>query len=69
MSHNPGLVDFNIGVVIFVLNLPDGQSEIFYGIQITKELLSTLLINGPVKITKPTYIYSNSTPNDKECKI
>ena len=25
MSDSPGLVDFAIGLVIFVLNLPDGQ--------------------------------------------
>ena len=25
MSNSPGLVDFAIGLVIFVLNLPDGQ--------------------------------------------
>ena len=30
MSNNPGLVDFGIGRVIFVLNLPDGQ-VLFFG--------------------------------------
>ena len=39
VSHSPGLVDFAIGVVFFVLNLPDGQ-ELFFGeIQITEGLL------------------------------
>ena len=30
MSDSPGLVDFVIGQVIFVLNLPDGQ-VLFFG--------------------------------------
>ena len=30
MSDSPGLVDFAIGLVIFVLNLPDGQ-VLFWG--------------------------------------
>ena len=35
-----GLVDFAIGLVIFVLNLPDGQM-LFYGeIQITEGLIN-----------------------------
>ena len=39
MSDSPGLVDFSIGLVIFVLNLPDGQ-VLFFGenIQITEGL-------------------------------
>ena len=31
MSNSPGLVDFAIGLVIFVLNLPDGQVLFFFG--------------------------------------
>ena len=34
MSDNPELVDFAIGLVIFVLNLPDGQVLFFWEIQI-----------------------------------
>ena len=30
VSDSPGLVDFAIGLVIFVLNLPDGQ-VLFFG--------------------------------------
>ena len=38
LSNSPGLVDFAIGLVIFVLNLPDGR-ELFFGeIQITEGL-------------------------------
>ena len=31
MSDRPGLVDFAIGLVIFVLNLPDRQVLFFFG--------------------------------------
>ena len=44
MSDSPGLVDFAIGLVIFVLNLPDGQVLFFGEIQITEGLSSILLI-------------------------
>ena len=37
-SDSPGLVDFAIGLVIFVLNLPDGQVLFFGEIQITEGL-------------------------------
>ena len=36
MSDSPGLVDFAIGLVIFILNLPDGQVLFFWEIQITE---------------------------------
>ena len=42
MSNSPGLVDFAIGLVIFVLNLPDGQVLFFWEIQITEGLKSIL---------------------------
>ena len=42
MSDSPGLVDFAFGLVIFVLNLPDGQVLFFGEIQITEGLLSIL---------------------------
>ena len=38
MSDSPGLVDFAIGLVDFVLNLPDGQVLFFEKIQITEGL-------------------------------
>ena len=38
MSDNPGLVDFAIRLVIFVLNLPDRQVLFFWKIQITEGL-------------------------------
>ena len=42
-SNSPGLVDFAIGLVIFVLNLPNGQVLFFAEIQITEGLQSILL--------------------------
>jgi len=38
VSDSPGPVDFAIGLVIFVLNLPDGQVLFFWEIQITEGL-------------------------------
>ena len=38
VSDSPGLVDFAIGLVNSVLNLPDGQAKIFWRIKITKVL-------------------------------
>ena len=43
-SDSPGLVDFAIGPVILVLNLPDGQVLFVGEIQITEGLLSIVLI-------------------------
>ena len=44
VSDSPGLVDFAIGLVFFVLNLPDGQVLYFGEIQITEGLLTILPI-------------------------
>ena len=46
MSDSPGLVDFAIGLVMFVPKFPDGQVLFLGGggIQITEGLLSILLI-------------------------
>ena len=38
VRYSPGLVDFTVGLVIFVLNLPDGQVFVFFEIQITEGL-------------------------------
>ena len=38
VSDSPGLVDFAIGLVNSVLNLPDGQAKIFRRVKITKVL-------------------------------
>ena len=44
MPDSPGVVDFVIGLVIFVLHLPDGQVLFLGEIQITEGLKSILLI-------------------------
>ena len=44
VSNSPGLVDFAIGLVIFILNLPDGQVLFLGEIQIREGLQSILLI-------------------------
>ena len=44
VSDSLGLVDFAIGLVFFVLNLPDGQVLFFGEVQITEGLLSILPI-------------------------
>ena len=38
VSESPGLVDFTIGLVNSVLNLPDGQVKIFWRSKITEVL-------------------------------
>ena len=38
MFDSPGLLDFAIGLMIFVVNLPDGQVPFFWEIQITEGL-------------------------------
>ena len=38
VSDSPGIVDFAIGLVIFVLNLPNGQVLLFGEIEITEGL-------------------------------
>ena len=40
VSDSPGIVDFAIGLAIFVLNLPDGQVLFFGEIQITEGLIN-----------------------------
>ena len=44
MSDSLGLMDFAIGLVIFVLKLPHGQVLFFGKIQLTEGLQSILLI-------------------------
>ena len=46
VSDSPGLLDFAIRIVIFVLNLPHGQVLFFGEIQITEGLQSILLIKN-----------------------
>ena len=57
VSDSPGLVDFAIGLVNSVLNLPDGQGKIFRRIKITKVLQDKcfkILINSCGPKVAPT---------------
>ena len=54
VSDNPGLVDFAIGLVIFVRNLPDRQVLFFGEIQITEGLSSILLIKKGLGLVEMT---------------
>ena len=51
MSNCPGLVDFAIGLVNSVLDLPQRASEVFWGIQITEGLLNPYQNFGIVGVT------------------
>ena len=51
---NLGLVDFAIGLVIFVHNLPDRQVLFFGEIQITEGLSSILLIKKSLGLVEMT---------------
>ena len=55
VSDSPRLVDFAIGPVIFVHNLPDGQVLFVGEIQITEGLLSIVLIKKGLGLVEMTY--------------
>ena len=55
MSDSPRLVHFAIRLVIFVLNLPDGQVLFWGEIQITEGLKSILLIKKGYGLVEMTY--------------
>ena len=55
MTHSQGLVDFAIGLVKSVLNLPVGWVKFFGGIQITEELESILLIKIFFRLVEMTF--------------
>ena len=52
MSDSPGLVDFAIGLVIYFLNLPDGQVLFLGEIQFTEGLHSILLIKKGLRANR-----------------
>ena len=43
LSDSPGLVDFAIGLVNSVLNLPDGQTKIFRELKLQKYCKTNVL--------------------------
>ena len=72
MSDILGLVNFAIGIVIFVLNSPDEQVLFFGEIQITEGLLSVLLIKkvlGLVEMTCGLVHASYSLPKWQAVKL
>ena len=53
VSDSPGLVDFAIGLVNSVINLPDRQAKFFEGFKLQKNCEINLLIKmflGPVEM-------------------
>ena len=64
VSHSPGLVDFATGLVISILNLPDGQMRFWGGggggIQIAEELQKNFF--GLVEMTFELVWASYSLP-------
>ena len=65
---SPRIVDFAIGLVTFVLNLPDGQVLFLGEIQITEGVYSILLIKKVLGIVEMTFgpVHANySLPNGR----
>ena len=56
VSDSPGLVDFVIGLVNSVFNLPDGQVMFFLGIRITEvDCESILLVKKLLGLAEMTF--------------
>ena len=65
---SPRIVDFAIGLVTFVLNLPHGQVLFFREIQITEGVYSILLIKKVLGLVEMTFgpVHANySLPNGR----
>ena len=73
MSDSPGLVDFAIGLLIFVLNLPDGQVLFLGKFTLQKDCISILLIQkgvlGLVEMTCGLTHASYSLPEWQAAKL
>ena len=68
MFDSPRIVDFAIGLVTFVLNLPDGRVLFFGEIQITEGVYSILLIKKVLGLVEMTFgpVHANySLPNGR----
>ena len=67
MPDSPGLVDFAVGLVHFILHLPDGQVkvliEFFEKINLIQRTCKNFL--GLVKITSGSYILAAAYPKGK----
>ena len=73
MSNSLGLVDFAIGLVIFVLNLPNGQVLLFGGnsnyIRIVINPANPKAILGQVELTCGLVHASHSLPQWQAVKL
>ena len=72
VSDSPGLVDFAIGLVNFVLNLPDGQVKFLRNSNYRRTVKSTLLIKkfwGLVEMTFGLVYAGLSLPKWQAVKI
>ena len=72
MSNSSWLVDFSIGLVSFVLNLPDGQVKFFEEFKLQKNCESILLIKmflGLVEMTFGLVYASFSLPERQALKM
>ena len=72
MSDSPGLVDFAIGLVKSVINLPDGQVKFFEEFKLQKNCEINLLIKtfmGPVEMMFGLVYVSISLPEWQAVKM
>ena len=72
VSHSPGLVDFAIGLVNSVINLPDGQVNFFEEFKLQKNCEINLLIKtflGLVEMMFEPVNVSFSLPEWQAVKI
>ena len=67
VSDSPGLVDFAIGLVNSVINLPDGQVNFFEEFKLQKNCELSLLIKTFLGLVEMTFGLVNVTacPNGK----
>ena len=71
VSDSPGLLDFATGLVISILNLPDGQMRFLGRTQITGELYPMLIKNffGLVEMTFGLIRASYSFPESQAVEL
>ena len=65
VSDSPGLVDFAIGLVNYVFNLPDGQVMFFWGIRTVESILQVKKVLGLAKMMSGLVMLASACPNGK----
>ena len=68
VSDSPGLVDFVIGLVNSVLNLPDGQVKFFEEFKLQKNCESILFIKKFVGLVEMSFALVNATFSLLKCQ-